>query len=65
MAVTDVEDFECDREEADSRMFIHAHYAAESKNAGSAIVTLPDTDAAVLCLFHCSTINFIELCFHT
>ena len=65
MAVTDVEDFECDREEADSRMFIHAHYAAESKNAGSAIVTLPDTDAAVLCLFHCSTINFIKLCFHT
>ena len=43
MVVTDVEDLECDREEADSRMFIHAHYAAESENAGSAIVTSPDT----------------------
>ena len=43
MAVTDVEDLECDREEADSRMFIHAHYAAESENAGSAVVTSPDT----------------------
>ena len=65
MAVTDVEDLDCDCEEADSRMFIHAHYAAESENAGSAIVTSPDTDAAVLCLFHCSMLNFIELWFHT
>ena len=65
MAVTDVEELECDHKEADSRMFIYAHYAAESENAGSAIVTLSDTDAAVLCLFHCSTLNFIELWFHT
>ena len=65
MAVTDVDEFECDHQEADSRMFIHAHYAAEGENAGSAIVTSPDKDAAVLCLFHCSTLNFIELSFHT
>ena len=63
MAVTDVKNLECDREEADSRMFIHAHYAAESENAGSAIVTSPDTDAAVFCLFHCSTLNFIVISF--
>ena len=31
MAVTDVEELECDHEEADSRMFIHAHYAAENE----------------------------------
>ena len=42
MAVTNVEELECDHEEADSRMFIHAHYAAESENASSAIVTPPD-----------------------
>ena len=65
IAVTDVEEFKCDHEEADSRMFIHAHYAAESENAGSAVVTLPDTDPPVLCLFHCSTLNFIKLWFHT
>ena len=65
MAVTNVEDLECVREEADSRMFIHAHYVAESENVGSAIVTSPDTDAAVLCLFHYSVLNFIELWFHT
>ena len=55
MAATDVEELESDHEEADSRMFIHTHYAAESENAGSAIFTSPDTDAAVLLfvsLFH-------------
>ena len=55
MAVTDVEELECDHEEADSRMFIHAHYAAENENAGHVIITSPDTDVAVLCLFHSST----------
>ena len=65
MAVTDVEELECDHEEANSRMSIHAHYAAGSENANSAIVTSSDTDASVLCLFHCSTLNFIELWFHT
>ena len=66
MAVTDVEEFECDHEEADSRMFIHyAHYAAESENAGSAVVTSTDTEAAVPWLFHCCTLNFIELWSHT
>ena len=65
MAVTDVEELKCDHEKADRRMFIHVHYAAESENAGSAIITSPDTDAAVLCLFHCFTLNFIELWFHT
>ena len=64
MAVTDAEELECDHEEADSRMFIHAHYATESGNAGSTMVTSPDTDAAVLCLFHCSMLNFIKLWFH-
>ena len=64
MAVTDVEELECDHEEADSKMFIYAHYAAESENTSSAIVTRPDTDAAVLCLFHCSMLNFIELWSH-
>ena len=27
--------------------------------------TILDTDAEVLCLFHCSTLNFIDLWFHT
>ena len=65
MAVTDVEELECDHEEADSRMFIHAHYAAENENADRVIITSPDTDVAVLCLFHCSTLNINELWFHT
>ena len=65
MTVTDVEELECDHEETDSRMFIHAHYAAENENAGRAIITSPDTDVAVLCLFHCSTLNINELWFHT
>ena len=64
MAVTDVEELECDHEEADSRMFIHAHYAAENENAGRVFITSPDTDVAVLCLFHCSTLNINELWFH-
>ena len=64
MAVTDVEELKCDHEEADSRMFIHTHYAAENKNAGRVIFTSPDTDVAVLCSFHCSTLNINELWFH-
>ena len=64
MAVTDVEELKCDHEEADSRMFIHAHCAAENENAGRVIITLPDTDVAVLCLFHCSMLNINELWFH-
>ena len=64
MAVTDVEELECGHEEADSRMFIHAHYAAENENAGRVIITSPDTDVAVLCLFHCSTLNINGLWFH-
>ena len=43
-------------------LFMHT---AESENPGSAIVTSPDTDAGVLCLLHYSTLNFIELWFHT
>ena len=65
MVVTDVEELECDHEEADSRMFFHAHYAAENENAGCAIITSSDTYIAVLCLFHCSTLNINELWFHT
>ena len=64
MAVTDEEELECDHEEADSRMFIHAHYAAENENAGRVIITSPDTDVAVLCLFHCSMLNISELWFY-
>ena len=41
---------ECDHEEADSRMFIHAQYTAENENAGRVIITSPDTDVAVLVL---------------
>ena len=52
-------------EETDSRMFIHAHYAAENENASHVILTSPDTDVAVLCLFHCSMLNINELWFHT
>ena len=65
MAVTYVEELECDHEETDSRMFIHAHYAAENENASRVIITSPDTDVAMLCLFHCSTLNINELWFHT
>ena len=65
MTVTDVEELECDHEEADSRMFIHAHCAAENEHAGHFILTSPDTDVAVPCLFHCSTLNINELWFHT
>ena len=65
MAVTDVEELECDHEEADSRMFIHAHYAAEDENAIRVIFTSPDTDVAVLCLFHYSMLNINDLWFHT
>ena len=65
MAVTDVEEFEWDHEEADGRMFFHAHYAAENENAGRVIITSPNIDVAVLCLFHCSTLNINKLWFHT
>ena len=65
MAVTYVEELECDHEEADSRMFIHADYDAENKNACHVIITSPDTDVSVLCLLHCSTLNINELWFHT
>ena len=65
MAVTDVEEVKCDNGEADSRMFIHAHYAAENENVGRVIITSPDTDVVVLCLFHYSMLNINKLWFHT
>ena len=63
MAVTDIEELKCDHEEADSRMFIHAHYAAENENTGRVIIASPNTDVAVLCMFHCSMLNINELWF--
>ena len=54
-----------DHEEADSRMFAHAKYAVDNQEAGRIVITSPDTDVAVLCIYHFSELDPAELWFAT
>ena len=46
-------------------MIVHARYAVEHKGVGRLIITSPDTDVAVLCVFHNASLQNEEFWFHT
>ena len=59
----DLEDLSSDQEEADTRLLLHAKYAACQETR--IIVQSPDTDVLVLCATHFSDISCEELWFRT
>ena len=62
-AAEDVEMLESNHEEADTRLLLHAKYAARPRSR--IIIQSPDTDVLVLCVAHFDEIAFEELWFRT
>ena len=58
-----------DHEEADSRIFVHCEYFVnqlpENRSTKRIIIFSPDTDLAVLCWHHFTSLAVQELWFHT
>ncbi len=54
VTVEEVPELECDHEEADTKMFVHAHHAA--KSVDTVIIKSPDTDVFVIALASQQTI---------
>jgi uncharacterized protein YbdZ (MbtH family) len=53
--VEELQELECDHEEAGTRMFVHAHHAAESVD--TVVIKSPDTDVLVIALASQPSIN--------
>ncbi|XP_028415026.1 uncharacterized protein LOC114538109 [Dendronephthya gigantea] len=51
----EISELECDHEEADTRMFVHAHHAAESVD--TVVIKSPDTDVFVIAIASQPTID--------
>ena len=64
-AVRTVDEIKSDHEEADSKMVVHARYAMEHEGAGHLIITSPDIDVAVLCVFCNASLQNKEFWFRT
>ena len=60
---SDVADLTCNHEEADTRMLVHAEYAANPETR--IVIQSPDTDVLVLCAAHFASIASKELWFRT
>ena len=70
MAITrdscvDVGDLKSNQEEADTRMLLHAKYAAGQCQEAKIVIQSPDTDVLVLSAAHFEDIASKELWFHT
>ena len=60
-------DWECDHEEADSKMFVYCKYLATRYELSRIIISSPDTDVAVICCYqHVTSLSSLtELWFKT
>ena len=52
--VDDITELRCDHEEADTRMYLHAHHASHTDSVDTVIIRSPDTDVVILGL------NFVD-----
>ena len=57
-------EYNCDHEEADTRMLLHCRFANEH-GYNKIILCSPDTDVAILCCYHFKIIGVNEFYFHT
>lgn len=60
-----VEDLKSNHKEADTRMILHAAFAAQQSPAATIVVQSPDTDVLILCISHFTNIGCEELWFRT
>ena len=63
MVVSEVPNLQCDHEEADTRLFLHAHHAANVEEADNIIIRSPDTDVFMIAV-SCAQLLHARLFLH-